>query len=113
MFFLIDTWANSDGSNAHPSVPTLAEASGHSVKWVEARLRELRKAGWLTIGKKETKCGRVNLYTLHYIDRTALPNFADHRPRADEIAPQWENHRGSFEQFYAQINGPGSPPKRL
>jgi hypothetical protein len=64
LFILLNSYANADGSNCHPSMPRLAQDSLRDIKWVKRHIAELKKAGWIDIGKKKVKTGWVNLYRL-------------------------------------------------
>lgn len=67
IWLLIESYANTDGTNAFPSKPTLALLAGKDIRWVEARITELTKARWLSIsGKRPVPGGRVNVYSLHH-----------------------------------------------
>ena len=67
LWILIESYADHDGKNAFPSTPTLASIAGHEVRWVERYLRELRVAGWITVGKRPKKGGGFsNIYSLHH-----------------------------------------------
>jgi len=65
LWCVLETYANADGTNSHPSVKTLMEVTGRSDKWVEKYLRELKKGGFISIGKKIHKGPFAhNKYTL-------------------------------------------------
>lgn len=53
LWYLIDSYADGNGSGAWPSVKTLMEQSGKKKKWVEKYLRELKDTGYLKIGKRK------------------------------------------------------------
>lgn len=107
LWTLIETYANTDGSNAHPSVDTLVSVSGHRTAWVRKYLAELVLIEWLRIEKKATSTGWVNCYRIFYpgsiVDRGDLPPPNERNPRG-WIAPPEEEHKGSFEQW---ITGEG------
>lgn len=66
LWLTIDSFANRDGTNAHPSVDTLGALLGKGRKWVQRYLRELRALKWLEIGRLATSDGWVNSYILSY-----------------------------------------------
>lgn len=66
LWHLLHSYANLDGSNCHPSMETLCEDSLHDVKWIKRHINELKDAAWLTVGKKKTRTGWVNLYHFHW-----------------------------------------------
>src|SRR4051812_44847279 len=77
LWMLIETYADSSGANAFPRRETLAKLANKCLRWVDKYSRELRAAGWIKVRTRETKTGRVNLYTVLYpealpIDREAL-----------------------------------------
>lgn len=64
LWILIDSFGDSDGDNCFPSIKKLSETSGHSQSWVKRHLQELKEAKMVTIHKKGTSGGWVNLYVL-------------------------------------------------
>lgn len=65
LWLLIESFADKNGNNAFPSLPLLATITGHDVKWVKRKMKELREAGWITSYTRPTKKGRGNVYVLH------------------------------------------------
>lgn len=53
LWFLIDSFADGDGTNSWPSVKTLMEISGKPKKWIERYIRELKDEGHLSVGKRK------------------------------------------------------------
>jgi hypothetical protein len=64
LWVLIESFADTNGWNCFPSVPTLAEESGHDETWVKRKLCELKAKGFVSVGKRKTPQGWVNEYTL-------------------------------------------------
>lgn len=71
LWLLIESFADKHGQNAHPSMATLAELSGHKIKWVVRYLRELRDGDWISTHSKPVPGGRVNVYHLHLPEKRA------------------------------------------
>lgn len=66
LWVLILTWADRDGTNAYPTIETLAHVSGRSIPWVKKHLRILRKKGYVKVTKGRMKGARYdhNIYAL-------------------------------------------------
>lgn len=72
LWTLIDSFADPDGDNCYPSIKRLAKASKRSESWVKRHLQELKDAEMVTIHKKKTNGGWVNLYVLQ-VGRVGSP----------------------------------------
>jgi len=53
LWYLIDSYADANGTGAWPAVKTLVEQSGKGKKWIEKYLRELREKGYLGVKKRK------------------------------------------------------------
>lgn len=66
LWFLLESYADRDGTNAYPSHKTIMLQMGCKEKWVDVHLRELKDWGLISVESKQVGGGwPVNLYTLH------------------------------------------------
>ncbi|GEM_PF-6922552 len=73
--------ADNDGSNAWPSVATLARYAECSERTVQRALSELRQKGWISIARKATQY-RPRVYTVN-LDRLQGCQSVTHQPTTE------------------------------
>ena len=77
------TYADSDGTNVRPSIPTLARELGKHGKRVSADRRRLRELEWLTlVGEHSTADGICDEYALGVPWTSTVPDKAPRKVRA-------------------------------
>lgn len=88
LWLLIESYADANGENAHPSMTTLAKDCQHTLGWVEKYILELRVKGW--ISSHTMPGGRVNVYHFH------TPENQGYIPSKNGVMYTPENQGGRY-----------------
>jgi Helix-turn-helix domain len=78
-------YADPDGSNAFPSIPTLARCTGHSERTVQRHLRLLEQRGELVVQSRSLGGRKRTVYRIPCCQLSPAPFVREHREAPEQV----------------------------